>query len=37
MIQEKMEILCAERRGRYGFKKDIVEKERKQYKKGKRG
>lgn len=37
MIQEKMEILCGERRGRYGFKKDIVEKERKQYKKGKRG
>jgi len=37
MIQEKMEILCGERRGRFGFKKDIVEKERKQYKKGKRG
>lgn len=37
MIQEKMEILCAERRGRYGFKKDVVEKERKQHKRGKRG
>lgn len=37
MIQEKMEILCAERRGRYGFKKDVVEKERKLHKRGKRG
>lgn len=35
VIQEKMEILCAERRGKYGFKKDLIAGDRKLHKKQK--